>query len=305
MSRNVLISLSLGTLVLIGCAGVPVAQGQASHGSEDSMSKPLGAVTIEPYTLTLGMSGYSPVSYIEQNRAEPGSPRFSAEHDGVTYFFTSDAQRRTFERSPGRFLPAYGGYCAFGCSVDMKFVPDPTSFEVINGRTHLFLKNAEVDAKKLWDDADPAAVRAEADAFWASQSSSRAYINGRNVPSSGIGLDGYSPVSYFTAGGPEKGDPAFAVEHNGVTYHLTSAAQVEMFKADPLKYEPQCGGWCAFGMSVQDKFPVDPTKYRVINDRLYLFLNNDQVNAYELWGQGAEGELLGRAHAHWKKVSGQ
>lgn len=78
-----------------------------------------------------------------------------------------------------------------------------------------------------------------------------------------------------------------------------------MFKANPAKYEPQCGGWCAFGMTVQDKFPVDPTKYRVIDDRLYLFLNNDQVNAYDLWGQGEQRELLGKAHTHWKKISGQ
>ena len=269
------------------------------------MSHHADEATTKQFTLTLGMSGYSPVSYIEDNRAAPGSPRFAAEHTGVTYFFTSDAQRRMFERDPNRFLPAYGGYCAFGCSVDSKFVPDPTSFEVIRGRTHLFLKNAEVDAKTLWDDANPAEVRAKADEFWASQSKSRAYINGRNVPASGIGLDGYSPVSYFTAGGPEKGDPAFAVEHNGVTYHLTSAEQVEMFKKSPDRFEPQCGGWCAFGMTVEDKFPVDPTKYRVIDNRLYLFLNNDQVNAYDLWGQGEQRELLGKAHAHWKDVSGQ
>jgi YHS domain-containing protein len=303
MIRSTIFAMPLGAMAVLGCAGAPLAHAQPS--GQHAMSQHSSETAVEPFTLTLGMSGYSPVSYIEHNRAEPGSPRYTAEYDGVTYFFTSDAQRRTFERSPSRFLPAYGGYCAFGCSVDSKFIPDPTSFEVINGRTHLFLKNAEVDAKKLWHDADPAKVRAEADEFWASQSKSKAYINGRNVPASGIGLDGYSPVSYFTAGGPEKGDPAFAVEHNGVTYHLTSAAQVEMFKANPAKYEPQCGGWCAFGMTVEDKFPVDPTKYRVIDDRLYLFLNNDQVNAHDLWGQGEQQELLGKAHAHWKTVSGQ
>lgn len=223
----------------------------------------------------------------------------------MTYFFTSDAQKRAFERNPERYLPAYGGYCAFGCSVDAKFVPDPTSFQIIDGRTHLFLRSANVDAQKLWSEADLSVVRTRADAFWASQSQSRAYINGRNVPASGIGLDGYSPVSYFTSGGPEKGDPAFAVEHNGVTYHLASAEQVEMFRENPDRYEPQCGGWCAFGMTVEDKFPVDPTKYRVIDDRLYLFLNNGQVNAYDLWGQGDQRDLLRRAHAHWRTVSGK
>lgn len=286
-----------------GLAATPVqAQSQTNHECAPGASQ---ANAVKPYTLTLGLSGYSPVSYIEHNRAEPGSPLFLAEHDGVTYFFTSNAQQRAFEHTPERYLPAYGGYCAFGCSVNAKFVPDPTSFQIINGRTHLFLKSEEVDAKKLWGEADPSMVRTKADAFWASQSQSRAYVNGRNVPASGIGLDGYSPVSYFTSGGPEKGDPAFAVEHNGVTYHLTSPEQVEMFKKNPARYEPQCGGWCAFGMTVEDKFPVDPTKYRVIDDRLYLFLNNDQINAHDLWGRGEQRQLLDKAHAHWKKVSGK
>lgn len=303
MIQNVTMASSILIAVMIGGIGSIGALAQASDQS--SISDRAAVAEVEPYTLTLGMSGYSPVSYIEHNRAEPGSPRYTTVHDGVTYFFTSDAQRHTFDREPGRFLPAYGGYCAFGCSVDSKFVPDPTSFEIINGRTHLFLKNAEVDAKQLWHDADPRMIRAKADEFWSSQSKSKAYMNGRNVPASGIGLDGYSPVSYFTAGRPEKGDPAYAVEHNGVVYHLTSVNQVELFKANPAKYEPQCGGWCAFGMTVEDKFPVDPTKYRVIDDRLYLFLNNDEVNAYDLWGEGEQRELIDKAHAHWNKVSGK
>lgn len=303
MSRQIIIASSLAMATAIGGIGVNGADAQPS--CQHSMSEHPSNAAVASHTLTLGMSGYSPVSYIEHNRAEPGSPRYTAEYDGVTYFFTDDAQRRTFNQNPARFLPAFGGYCAFGCSVDSKFVPDPTSFEVINGRTHLFLKNSAVDAKKLWDEADRAEVLNKANTFWASQGKSKAYINGRNVPASGIGLDGYSPVSYFTIGRPEKGDPSFAVEHNGVTYHLTSAEQVEMFKKSPDKYEPQCGGWCAFGMTVEDKFPVDPTKYRVIDDRLYLFLNNDQVNAHDLWGKGEERELLGKAHSHWRKVSGQ
>ena len=256
------------------------------------------------YTLALGLSGYSPVSYLDNNRAEPGSPRFAAEHQGVTYFFASEAQRRAFLAAPERYLPAYGGYCAFGCSVSARFVPDPTSFKIINGRTHLFLKNAEVDAQALWNEADAAELRAKADRFWMSQNHSRAYINGRNVPASGVALEGYSPVSYFTAGRPEQGDPRYSVECNGVTYHLTSAEQVALFNANPAKYEPQCGGWCAFGMSVQDKFPVDPTSFRIVDGKLFLFLNNDQVQAATLWDKGNSQSLMHKAQAHWKKVSG-
>lgn len=256
------------------------------------------------HTISLGLSGYSPVSYLESNRAEPGSPRFSAEHEGVTYFFTSGAQRRAFQASPERYLPAYGGYCAFGCSVDSKFIPDPTSFEVIDGRTHLFLKNNDVDARTLWNEASAPEVKRKADAYWSSQGQSRAYSGGRNLPASGVALEGYSPVSYFTKGVAEKGDPRFSAEHNGAIYHLTSQDQLELFKKNPGRFEPQCGGWCAFGMSVEDKFPVDPTKFRVVDGELYLFLNNEDINAFDLWSQGDERELVNKAQAHWNKVSG-
>lgn len=268
-----------------------------------------GAVHLEPgvgaYTIRVGLAGYSPVSYLTNNRAEPGSPRFSAEHEGVTYFFTNEKQREAFTANPERFLPAYGGNCAFGCSVDSTFVPDPTSFVVIDGRTHLFLKNAEVDAKKLWLESDQKEVRAKADAYWNSKNKSKAYHNGRNMPASGVALEGFSPVSYFTVGIAEKGDARFSADHNGVTYYMTSAEQVEMFKKNPSRYEPQCGGWCAFGMSVEDKFPVDPTQFEIVDGKLYLFLNNDSIDAHELWRQGDKRELSRKAQAHWKKVSDQ
>jgi YHS domain-containing protein len=288
--------------MLLAGAGVASAVADAPRSASPHAS---AEVEVAPHTINLGLAGYSPVSYLQNNRAEPGSPRFSAEHDGVTYFFTSNRQREAFLTSPERYLPAYGGYCAFGCSVDSKFIPDPTSFKVIGGRTHLFLKNEEVDAQELWNDANFAEVKAKADAYWAAQGESRAYVGGRNVPSSGVGLEGYSPVSYFTVGRAEQGDSRFAVEHHGVTYHLTSAEQVAMFNENPDRYEPQCGGWCAFGMTVEDKFPVDPTKFRIIDDRLYLFLNNEQINAADLWEQGDDAALVRKANAHWKKVSGE
>jgi hypothetical protein len=57
-------------------------------------------------------------------------------------------------------------------------------------------------------------------------------------------------------------------------------------------------------MAISDKFPVDPTKFKITNDKLYLFLDNAKVNALHLWEKGNESELVSKADAHWKKVAG-
>lgn len=134
-------------------------------------------------------------------------------------------------------------------------------------------------------------------------SESRAYLQARNLPAHGVALEGYSPVSYFE-GRAERGSALFAVEHEGVTYHLTDARQVAEFRSNPGRYEPAFGGWCAFGMSVEDKFPVDPTNFAIVGGRLMLFLRNAEIDALALWRQGDERELTRKARAHWRKVRG-
>lgn len=122
--------------------------------------------SIGAHTIKLGVGGYSPVSYIERNKAEPGSPLYAIEYEGVTYFFTGERQKEVFMKNPDRYLPAYGGFCAFGCTVDSEFIPDPTSFEVIDGRTHLFLKNTEVNARQLWNEGDQRQLTRKARSHW-------------------------------------------------------------------------------------------------------------------------------------------
>lgn len=57
-------------------------------------------------------------------------------------------------------------------------------------------------------------------------------------------------------------------------------------------------------MSVQDKFPVDPTAFNVQDGVLLLFLRNENIDAKELWNQGDASQLMQKAENHWKKVSG-
>ncbi len=131
---------------------------------------------------------------------------------------------------------------------------------------------------------------------------SAAYVGGRNVPSHGVALEGWCPVSYRERGGPRRGSPQFTAGHLGATYWFSSAAAKEAFLLDPERYVPAFGGWCAYGMAVQDKFPVDPLRWKIVDDRLLVFLRNGHVDALSLWDAGDERALLARAEAHWRHV---
>lgn len=132
---------------------------------------------------------------------------------------------------------------------------------------------------------------------------SRAYLHSYNLPSSGVALEGYCPVAYFAVDKAVRGKPDFASNHNGVTYWFVSADAKKAFDANPKKYLPAYGGWCAFGMAVADKFPVDPTHFKIVDGRLMLFLKNQNVDALKLWNQQNERELIAKADAHWETVS--
>jgi len=112
---------------------------------------------------------------------------------------------------------------------------------------------------------------------------------------SSVAIGGYSPVSYFQSGRPERGKEEFSVKHDGITYHLTSADQVSAFRADPEKYIPSYGGWCSFGMSIQKEFPVDPESFKIVDGRLKLFLRNEDTDARALWDKEPEAEVLSKA----------
>ncbi len=133
---------------------------------------------------------------------------------------------------------------------------------------------------------------------------SRAYLHSYNLPSSGLAIDGYCPVAYFAVNKPLRGKKEFSSTFDDVTYHFVSADAKKTFDKNPEKYLPAYGGWCAFGMAVSDKFPVDPTNFKIVDGRLMLFLKNKNVDARALWDKGDERELVRKAEAHWKKVQG-
>ena len=78
----------------------------------------------------IALQGYSPVSYLDLGLAQRGLKEYKSEHDKVVYYFTSAEQKQKFDRNPEKYLPQYGGYCAFGVYAGAKFRPDPNKFIV-------------------------------------------------------------------------------------------------------------------------------------------------------------------------------
>ncbi|TXN38280.1 hypothetical protein FVB32_08295 [Flagellimonas hymeniacidonis] len=98
----------------------------------------------------IALQGYSPVSYLDLGLAQKGVKEFKSEHKKVVYYFTSAEQKARFDKNPEKYLPEYGGYCAFGIYAGAKFRVDPNKFIVEHGKYFLFLYNLELDAQQLW-----------------------------------------------------------------------------------------------------------------------------------------------------------
>ena len=96
---------------------------------------------------TVGVGGYDPVAYFEESKPMKGSGWHVAYYKGVTYVFVNKKSRKMFEADPEKYLPAYGGYCAYGVAVGKKFVADPEVWKIVNGKLYL---NLDTGIQKKW-----------------------------------------------------------------------------------------------------------------------------------------------------------
>jgi YHS domain-containing protein len=119
-----------------------------------------------------------------------------------------------------------------------------------------------------------------------------------NADQTGLALRGFDPVAYFETGQPTAGVAAFAATVEGVRYLFASAAHRQAFLADPAKYLPQFGGFCAIGTSYGEKVDADPETGRVVGGKLYL---NFSPAVQALFDKDAAGTIA-RAEENWPKV---
>jgi len=120
-----------------------------------------------------------------------------------------------------------------------------------------------------------------------------------NATPTGLALQGYDPVAYFTEGEPVKGDWNISAEYNGATYRFASEEHKATFEADPEAYAPAYGGYCAFGTAMGFKFDGDPTLWKIVDDRLYLNLS---PAVQERWNADTEN-LIDAANVNWTDIA--
>lgn len=96
-------------------------------------------------------------------------------------------------------------------------------------------------------------------------------------------LNGYDPVSYFPEGGgtPVLGSTSIAFTYGTRMYHFASMENLNLFKSNPLKYEPTYGSYCAYGMANGAKIAINPVVYTLNANRLHFFINKSAKRNFD------------------------
>lgn len=127
-----------------------------------------------------------------------------------------------------------------------------------------------------------------------------------NVNASGLGMKGYDPISYHE-GEPRKGLASISLTHKNTLYNFVSQENRNRFENNPSRYEPAYGGWCAWAMLEGDKVDINPKRYRVVNNKTYLFYDSFFINTLKKWNRLASEEseviLIRRADEQWNGIN--
>jgi YHS domain-containing protein len=119
-----------------------------------------------------------------------------------------------------------------------------------------------------------------------------------NVDKNGIAIKGYDPVAFFTQNKPVKGKPDFASDYNGAKYLFASAEDKATFDANPSKYEPQFGGFCAYGVSQGHTAPIKIDTFQIVDGRLLFNYDLDVKKEFQKDTQGN----LKKADQNWPGI---
>jgi hypothetical protein len=113
-----------------------------------------------------------------------------------------------------------------------------------------------------------------------------------------VALDGYDPVGYFVANAPTPGDSAIVHTWRGARWQFASQANRDAFAADPERYAPQYGGYCAYAMAHGFIARGNPLQWAIVDNKLYV---NNNAFAMTLWDKDRPGHIVA-ADANWPLI---
>ena len=121
-----------------------------------------------------------------------------------------------------------------------------------------------------------------------------------NATEDNIAIQGYDTVAYFTDGKAAKGKREFEHAWQDARWHFASASNRDLFTANPERYAPQYGGYCALGVAAGEVSDVDPKAFTIVDGKLYL---NKGIEFRKVWRKAPEAHI-GNADYNWKNNRG-
>ena len=118
----------------------------------------------------------------------------------------------------------------------------------------------------------------------------------------GFVANGYDVVAYFN-NKAVKGISKFTFKEDEVNYKFSNQENLNLFKANPQKYKPQYGGWCAYAMGDKgEKVSINPKTFEIRDGNLFLFYNAYITNTFESWKEEGPEKVSVKADQNWEKI---
>ena len=114
----------------------------------------------------LAIQGYDPVAYLEQNKAVKGNKQIAASAEGITYYFSTAANKDLFLKDYKKYEPQYGGWCAYAMGANAEKVEiDPETFKIKDGKLYLFYHSVFNNTLPKWNENEKS-LKVKADKNW-------------------------------------------------------------------------------------------------------------------------------------------
>ncbi|MFT5112807.1 MAG: hypothetical protein ACI8P9_002135 [Parasphingorhabdus sp.] len=127
--------------------------------------------------------------------------------------------------------------------------------------------------------------------------STRWLIWGETNASQGIAIKGYDVVAYHNAGKAVAGDQGIVMRYSDADWYFATTENQQLFKAEPQRYAPSYGGYCATAISAGMTFDIDPAEFYVAGERLFLFFNSDARTEFVA---KIEKGVIDKADNYWR-----